>query len=105
MRPSSVLPSRHQFQMFQGVSRVGYMCPSVVAGLLLLQVPRESRLSPGQLVVMLSYRGAAMVPSVTLLGGRGPGWLAARSNSMFLLQFFCQVSRSPVWLVARLRGL
>ena len=46
MRPSSVLPSHHQFQVLQECLHVGYVCLSVVAELLLLQVPGEARLSP-----------------------------------------------------------
>ena len=45
-----------------------YMCPSVVAGLLLLQVPGEARLSPSQASCNAQLHVAAMDPSVTLLG-------------------------------------
>ena len=66
---------------------VGYLCTSVVAGLLLFHVPRESRLSPWPAGCNAQLRVAAMDPSVTLLGVGGPS--TVRSNSTFLLQFFC----------------
>ena len=53
---------------------MGYLCPSAVAGLVLLQAPRESSLVlPGQL-------------SVNWIWG-APAPLAARTNSTLLFQF------------------
>src|SRR3712207_6431168 len=52
MRPSSMLPSHHQTIRTRSDPFVGYLCSSAVAGLLPLQVPRESDLSfPVQLFV------------------------------------------------------
>ena len=45
MRPSIVLPSHHESKRSRSDPFMGYLCPSAVAGLLLLQVPRESNLS------------------------------------------------------------
>ena len=62
MRPSSVLPSCHQSIRTRSDPFVGYLCSSAVAGLLPLQVPRESDLSfPGQLFVNPVWRGLSTV--------------------------------------------
>ena len=68
---------------------MGYMCPSVVAGLLLLQVPREASSLLGQLVVMLSCMWLLWSLQSLYWAWGAPAQLAARSNSTFLLQFFC----------------
>ena len=64
---------------------MGYMCPYVGSGLLLLQMPREARLSPWPAGCNSQLRVAAVDPSVTLSAWEAPAWLAARSNSTFLL--------------------
>ena len=63
---------------------VSYMCPFVVAGLLLLQVPGEAWLSPW-LVVMLSC--VCLLGTLQSLYGSwgAPAQLAARAKSTFLL--------------------
>ena len=74
MRPSSVLPSHHQSMRTRSDPFVGYLCSSAVAGLLPLQVPRESDLSfPGQLFVNPVWGASAL--------------LATKSISTLLLQF------------------
>ena len=62
MRLSSVHPSHEQFQIFQSVPCVGYAYPSVMAGLLLLQVHREARLSPWPVDCNVQLCMATMVP-------------------------------------------
>ena len=65
------------FPNVPGVTPVWATCTSLLAGLLLLQVPREARLSPwsagcnAQLCV-------ATVPSVTLLGPRSPSTVGCK---------------------------
>ena len=54
------------------IFRVGYMCPSVMAGLLLLQVPREAGLSPWLAGCNSQLCLAAVDPSLTLLGMGSP---------------------------------
>ena len=57
---------------------MGYMCPSVVAGLLLLQVPREARLSPWLAGCNAQLCVAAMDPSVSLLGLGSPSTVGCK---------------------------
>ena len=88
----------------RSVPCVSSMCPPVVGELLLLKVHKKAKLTPGRLVVRLSCMWLLQSLQSLYWAGRAPAQLAARSNSTFLLQFFCEVSRPPAWLVARLRG-
>ena len=68
LSPKNVLLSCHQFQILQECPRVGYVCPSLMAGLLLLQVPREAEWFPWPVDCNAQLHVAAMDPSITLLG-------------------------------------
>ena len=74
-RPSTVLPSCHQFYMFQ---ECPLLCHSVVAGLHLLQVPGQPRLPPWPAGCNAQLCVAAMVPSVTLSGIGSPSTVDCR---------------------------
>ena len=69
----------------KSVPCMGYLCHSVVAGLLLLQVHRKPRLSPAWLVVKLS--SVWLLQSLYLLYCvvGSPAYLASRSISTYLL--------------------
>ena len=57
---------------------MGYMCPSVVPGLLLLQMPREVRLCPLLADCNAQLHVAAMDPSITLLGMGSPSTVGCK---------------------------
>ena len=57
---------------------VGYVCPSVVTGLPLLQVPRESRLSPWLADCNAQLHVAAMDLSVTLSDVGSPSTVSCK---------------------------
>ena len=76
--PSSVLPSCHQSKSSKSDPCVGYVCP-VVAELVLLQVSRESRLSPWPDGYNAQLQGVAMDTSVILLHLGSPSTVGCKA--------------------------